>query len=40
MSTVPYLAQLDSAYRMLFLTYDLNGFESRINRHLSIVGFL
>ena len=41
MSTVSFLAQLDSefsAYRMLFLTYDLNGFKSRINKHLLTVG--
>ena len=39
-TTVSFLAQLDfSAYIECFpLTYDLNNFQSRINRHLLSVG--
>ena len=33
------IQQNDSAYRIISLTYDLNGFKSRINRHQLTVGF-
>ena len=41
LSTVSFLAQLDSGFLPIEwfpLTYDLNGFKSRINGHLSTVG--
>ena len=41
MSTVSFLAQLDSEFsfsRMLFLTYDPNGFKCRVSIHLLPVG--
>ena len=42
MSTVSFLAQLDYGILCLLssfpLTYDLDGFKSRINRHLLTVG--
>ena len=39
MSTVSFLAQLDSPpVEGFHLTYGLNGFKSRINRHLLTVG--
>ena len=41
-STVSFLAKLDSGILMLIkcfpLTYDLNGFKFKINRHLITVG--
>ena len=39
MSAVCFLVQLDSAYRNFPLTYELNAFRSRINKHLLVVGF-
>ena len=41
LSTVSFLAQLDSGILSIEcfpLTYDLSGFTSRINRHLSTLG--
>ena len=41
MSTVSFLSQLDSdslAIECFPLTYDLNGFKFRINRHILTVG--
>ena len=42
MSTISFLAQLDSGilcqWNCFSLTYDLDGFKSRINRHLLTVG--
>ena len=39
MSTVSFLAQLDSAYRMLSFDLESRWLKSRINRHLLTVGF-
>ena len=42
MSTVPFISQLDWNSLLMDqfpLTYDLNGFKSRINIHLLIVDF-
>ena len=42
MSAVAFLAQLDSGTLLIEcfpLTYDLNGFKVRINRHQLTVGF-
>ena len=38
MSTVSFLTQLDSEILCFPLTYNLNGFKCRLNRHLLIVG--